>query len=59
MPQRLMPLIDNVSMAHGVVAPPTSATFNVNTTCGFCQRNSVTWPSTSIMFVVSNHADTL
>ena len=54
-----MPLIDSVSTAHGVVAPPASATFSVNATCGFCQRNSVTWPSTSIMFVVSNHAETL
>ena len=59
MPQRLMPLIDSVSMAHAVRAPPASVTFNVNATCGFCQRKSVTWPSTSIMFVVSNHADTL
>ena len=52
---RLMPLIDSVSMLHS-----SSLTRSVKITCGFCQRNSVTTPSTSaISTVVSNHAATL
>ena len=58
MPQRLMPLIDSVSISQSA-SPCSPGTRIVNTTCGFCQRNSVTTPSISVIAVVSNHADTL
>ena len=57
MPQRLMPLIDSVSISHSASSPLVHA--HREDDVRVLPADCVTTPSISVVAVVSNHADTL